>query len=153
MKIRVETASAKHVPLLLAGLSPVIAGELKNLYPAMTLEECILKAFEVAAEADAFYVDDDLVAIAGVTVPSILGGSAFPWLLPHVEHVNKWRYQFLSASKLWINEVLRKYPVLENFGTVDNKKAIQWLKWVGFKMGPVININGHDYVSYRLARQ
>lgn len=148
--ITVETASSKHVPLLLSGLSVVASGEIKNLYPEVSISEVLERSISRAREADAFFVDGELVAIVGVTVPNLLSGEAFPWLIPHEVNADKYKFLFLDLSKRWVKEASKKYPVMQNMVTAKNIRALKWLKWLGFKFGPAVQIKGNWYRTYRM---
>lgn len=79
-------------------------------------------------------LDGNIVGVFGVArIPS--GGS--PWMLATDALFSSYaiRGLFGKASKDARDQMLAKYYRLENFVAVKNRKAIRWLKWLGFKFG------------------
>ncbi len=83
------------------------------------------KVYSVIAE------EGEPIAIFGVVGehPSI----GVPWMLGS-EGIYKHAAQFMAESKQWLKEIEEDYELLVNYVHADNKKAIRWLKWMGFQM-------------------
>lgn len=153
MQVEVVKASREHVPLLLAGMSSAVVGELKTLYPATELAARMCEAIEHSAEATSFFVDGKIIAMVGITTPTALSDIAYPWLLPHSENLGPYKYEFLAASKRWTQYQITRYSTLQNVVSAKNLAALKWLKWLGFELGPVMKIKGQPFRPYRMERK
>lgn len=153
MNVTVVEASKEHIPALVAGMSPLVKTELQRRYPDMTLETIVERAFTMAAEAYVFIVNGDVVCAVGVNSPNVLSDTGLPWLIPHYKNVTKYKYQFLGGGKRWISYLSSKYAVLTNTVLSTNKRALKWLKWLGFSVGPIIVIDGIKFHPYMLERK
>lgn len=78
-------------------------------------------------------MDGKVVCIFGVYQLSILDDAGVPWLLGS-DLVKKASYTFLRVNKVYVEEIKKRYNVLENYVDCRNKEAITWLKWLGFKL-------------------
>ncbi len=153
MNITVETATAAHVPLLLGGLSEATSGEIKKLIPEADLSQVLIDAIGRAKEADVFFANGKIICLIGIGIPNVLSGEAFPWMIPHKQNLEEVKWQFLAASKRWVEAANERYPVLTNVVIATNTQALKWLKWVGFTIGDPIKYNGVWVRPYRKERK
>lgn len=65
----------------------------------------------------------------------ITGDVGHPWLLGTGDIVTHAR-EFLKHSYTVRDEMLNQCPLLMNYVHADNRKSIQWLSRLGFKIGP-----------------
>ena len=81
-------------------------------------------------------VNDEPVRMFGV-VPAghLLGGIGAPWFseTPELQHH---RISFLKHCRQYVSQMLDIFPHLVDFVDVRHKKAIRWLKWLGFEVSP-----------------
>ena len=94
-------------------------------------------------------VDNKVLAIFGIGTLTFLSRTAVPWVLTSNE-VEKHRRMFLQYSKWWIEEVRKEYPLLVNI--VDGRyiKALKWLKWLGFEIGPALPLGVDGALFHRI---
>jgi len=144
-------AGPEHIPSLVEGMSPLVKRELQKRYPGVFIEDVLAIAISRADEAYAGFVGDDLVCVIGVSSENVLSTVGHPWLIPHT-NVNKHKWVFLKGSKPWIQHLLSKYESLENSVPASHKRAVRWLKWLGFTIEPAINKNGIMVHPYRIQR-
>jgi GNAT superfamily N-acetyltransferase len=96
-----------------------------------TREEGIGRSLDSALWADAYLVDGEVAAIAGVSIGSLLGGEAIPWLVTG-RPVERCRREFLRQTRAGVARMLRQFPVLCNHVHAEYTEAIRWLRWLGF---------------------
>lgn len=74
------------------------------------------------------YIDDQLVCIYGIIMPSLLSQSVHLWL--HVTSaIEGHEFVFVRHSQRVVQELLKEYPLVH--GVVGSKQAAKWLKWLG----------------------
>lgn len=79
-------------------------------------------------------VDGRLACIYGVC-PSVLDPRVgIPWMLGTPE-MDKWPVVIMKVSKACVEDMLKVYHELINWVHADNKRAIAWLKHLGFEVG------------------
>ena len=78
-------------------------------------------------------VDDEGKPFAMFGVVSGPYAMGVPWMLGS-DGIYKHASQFMAESKAWLKEIEEDYDILVNYVHADNKKAIRWLKWMGFQM-------------------
>lgn len=80
-------------------------------------------------------VFDTPVFMAGVGNPSFLGDiyKGIPWMLAS-DQVRDHKLHFLRKSVGFVREMRRGYALLENYVDERNQRAVQWLKWLGFRL-------------------
>lgn len=78
-------------------------------------------------------VEDEPVAIGGVTALNLLAGEGIPWILG-TDAVLKHPLSFMKASRKYLAEVLRYYSYLVNYVDVRNEMAIKYLTRMGFEI-------------------
>ena len=69
----------------------------------------------------------------GVAVASISTGTANPWMLG-TDEIEAHAREFLVKGKKIVDGWAGTYPVLFNYVDARNKKAIRWLRWLGFSL-------------------
>lgn len=72
-----------------------------------------------------------------------------PWLLASDDLAKDWR-TFLRESRGYVKEMHRFYPSLMNYVDVENKVAIRWLTWCGFRLLPPVPRGplGHPFYPF-----
>ncbi len=97
----------------------------------LTKEEGLQRSLDCAVWAEAYLVDGEVAAIAGVSIGSLLGGEAIPWLVTG-RPVERHKSAFLRLTRAGIARMLRRFPVLINHVHVEYTEALRWLRWLGF---------------------
>jgi hypothetical protein len=97
--------------------------------------EGLRRSLERALWADAYLVEGEIVAIAGLGVPSMLGRVAVPWLVTGMP-VDRHRKAFLRLTRARIERMRRGWDLLVNHVHADYAQAVRWLAWLGFEIAP-----------------
>lgn len=150
MNVKTVVAGPEHIPSLVEGMSPFVKSELNRRHPHLSVEDVLSIAFQRADEAHVVYFGDDMICVMGVN-GSVLSTVGYPWIIPHV-NVNKHKWMFLKGCRPWLKYLLSKYETLENSVDARNKKAVRWLKWLGFTVDPTVDLNGVEVHPYRIKR-
>lgn len=110
-------------------------GDLREI-DAMT-EMSVLEALELSLKTSrkawAGYFDGEIVALFGVSEYSVLGSTGVPWLVGTESLVTNQK-AFLRRCAGYVKEMKQGFYVLENYIDCRNDVAINWLRWLGFKM-------------------
>lgn len=76
-------------------------------------------------------VDDVPVCMFGVSPGEL--GEGRPWMIG-TEDLDRFAVIFLRRCRGQVERMLDLKPVLANYISVDNLRAIQWLTWLGFTL-------------------
>lgn len=151
-KVRVEKASCEHIPLLIGGMSPLVKEELLKSDPGNSLEKIMADGIGVSKEAWTYFIDGHIICMFGVTSPNLLSNQGVPWLIPHV-NVNKYKWVFLKSCRAGLLHIAEKYSSFGSMIYAKNKRAIKWLKWLGFTILPAVDYKGTKFHPYVLSRK
>jgi hypothetical protein len=120
---------------------PFIAGSIREadkseLWAAACLspEAALWKSLSSSSMAWTGLYDSLPVCMFGVASGSELAGVGLPWMIG-TQELDRLAITFLRRNKSKIQEMLDIYPRLMNYVDDRNKKAIRWLKWLGFIIG------------------
>lgn len=103
--------------------------------PEFILEE----SFRVSDKTFAYLEDGIVLCVFGVTAHPQMEGAGIPWLIASEEAVSK-VHRFIRRCKEVIDELSAPYRVLLNMVHAENKVAIRWLIWCGFKFLPAVEV-------------
>ena len=96
------------------------------------------EAFDISTRralwAHAYLIDGEIAALVGLSVDSIMGGVASPWLVTG-EPVNRHKKLFLRETREGVEKMRLLFPVLRNYVHAEYAETIRWLKWLGFAIG------------------
>jgi GNAT superfamily N-acetyltransferase len=96
-----------------------------------TKEEGIGLSLSRAVWAEAYLVQGQVAAIVGVSIGSLLGEEATPWLVTG-RPVDRHKRAFLRLTRAGVARMLRQFPVLINHVHAEYTEALRWLRWLGF---------------------
>lgn len=85
-------------------------------------------------EAWAAEVDGLVVALWGVHQQKLVVG--VPWLLCSPE-VARYAKRLVKDGRQWVNRISIQFPILTNMVHAENTSSINWLKSLGFTIGPL----------------
>lgn len=85
---------------------------------------------ETSDQAYTYIVDGVPACVFGVSIHSFISGKWNPWMIA-TEEIEHDRH-FLKNCRQAFKELSRGYVHLENYVDSRNKKAISWLRWLGF---------------------
>jgi hypothetical protein len=94
------------------------------------------------------------IGVFGLNPESIMGYKAVVWFLA-TDDLDKIQRRFLRHGRYFVNMMLDFYPFLENHVHSENKKAINWLKWLGANIGQPepLGINGEMFHHFYFDRK
>lgn len=98
--------------------------------------EAIVKSLESSTLAWTGLADNEPVCMFGVVPGGLLSEVGHPWMVGTTA-LNKYVYQFLRRNRAMVKTMLTHYPILENYVSAENTRAIQWLRWLKFKIGEI----------------
>lgn len=90
------------------------------------------EAIEISTISRVALINDQVAAIWGVHVPSMLGGVGFPWCFTS-NVIDRHKRLLLKLSPFYVREMQKICPDgLQVFVDLEHVQAIRWLKWLGF---------------------
>ena len=93
--------------------------------------EALLLSQTVTDDIQTGLADGEVVCIFGVSPLSILSGSGSPWMLSS-DLLPKHSRVFARGNKIWMEMQKERWQSMTNHVDARNKRAIRWLKWMGF---------------------
>ena len=90
-------------------------------------------AFSRSREPMTGVADGNVVCMFGVEQAHVMSDCGRPWLLG-TDLIDQHARAFLPRSKVAFEEMRGGYSYLTNYADVRNRKALRWLRWLGFEM-------------------
>jgi hypothetical protein len=84
---------------------------------------------------DAYIIDGEVAALAGVALQPLVGGVAMPWLLTG-SPVDRHRKAFLQLARARTQAMLAEHGRLVAQVHAEYREAVRWLAWLGFAIAP-----------------
>lgn len=102
-----------------------------NKKPRESLEICLESAvLSLTAE-----YRNKPVFIFGLYTESLIGTKAVVWMLA-TDDINMLKMKYIKIGKNFINFMLSLYPCIYNYVSLENKKAIKFLRFLGANFSP-----------------
>jgi hypothetical protein len=95
-------------------------------------------------------MEDTVVTMFGVT-PSGNPDVGFAWLLSS-DALDKHKIKFLRQSKVWLEYLHSRHPLLTNYVDARNVVHIAWLRWLGFRFLREVQMGSGNHTFYEFAR-
>ena len=103
-----------------------------------TPEQALQVSFDSADKAYSFVQGKKVLAMFGVSSPSLLSSTGVIWFLATQEIFTKHRRTMARRGREWIRKFQKDYSSLINYIDVRNSESIKWLKWCGCTFsGPI----------------
>ena len=115
----------------------------------LTPEGAVLMSVQSSIFCMTAWEEGSCLAAWGFTVPNIVGDHAQPWLLTSVG-VLRHRKVMLRANRIFLKETQQKYPILETIVHAEYKKAIRWLRWLGFTIHKPVRVGPKNELFHRV---
>ncbi len=131
MAIEIVPATMDHVRAI--ELRPGDALEIDSL--GMTKEEALGRTLARSIWADAYLIEGEVAALAGLIYATLLGGEAMPWLMTGAP-VERHRKAFMKITWARSREMLARHGTLVCNVHADYARSIRWLRWLGFEIDP-----------------
>lgn len=131
MNCHIEQAHIDHIPditkmVRLADREEIWASSMQSP------ERVMQRGLVISDFALTGFVDETPVLMWGVVIQSFIGSVGTPWMVG-TEHLDKVAIPFLRRCRAPVMALFENYDKLQNHVDARNVKAIQWLKWLGFK--------------------
>lgn len=93
----------------------------------------VLKGWEISNYRRVFLANDEPIVVYGVAPSPFDDDDGVPWMVatPEIDRVPR---AFLQACRVEIDRMRSGYVELRNATHKDNVTAIQWLRWLGFRV-------------------
>jgi hypothetical protein len=101
----------------------------------LTPVEAIERGLARSLWADAYVIDGEVAAIAGLVVQPMLGGVAMPWLLTG-RPVDRHARAFLRLTRARTAAMRAAHGTLVAEVHAEYREAVRWLGWLGFALAP-----------------
>lgn len=119
-----------------AAMAPLVRPEDRQELWASVMQRplnAMLSGVKYSEEAATGFVDGEPVAMWGVVRESFIGNIGVPWMVA-TELLDKHARTFIRHCRGPVLEMMGKFDTLQNYVDARNKRAIQWLQWVGFNV-------------------
>jgi hypothetical protein len=126
-------ARVAHIPAIAARVRPEDEAELWA-FACLSPTHVMLQSLNLSIFARTGFIDEKPVCMFGVVRSSYLGRSGRPWMVG-TDLLDKYSNIFLRRCGSEVRDMLSQCNRLENYVDARNKKAILWLRWLGFQFG------------------
>lgn len=124
-------------------------GEKKEIQAfGTTPEEGLAYSFRVGDFKKTALVDGKVAAMWGLQ-GSLLGQVGHPYFLTGHQALKVSPLRFTKIYLSQLNEMKKRYPVLENYVDVDYQGAVRLLRIAGFDL-ELFHFNGHDFYKFSM---
>lgn len=128
----VVPALPEHAYVIAANPRPEDVEEVRAASGADVLT-AMLKGIRHSEKAFTGMADGVPILVGGVVLDSMVCNIGTPWMIASKE-LDKHAVAFIRLCREPIMEILGGYDTLINHVDARNKRAIRWLKWIGFKV-------------------
>lgn len=148
-KYRIIPASLDHMEPILADLRDSDRKEFSAMGTIWTLaHECRL-TLQCSCEAHTVLVNEKPVMMFGVVPLNLVSGIGSPWLFGSKEMDNHSK-KFIRYSRSFLQELLKRWPVLINSVDNDNIKTKRWLEWMGFNISNPVQFGNGQFCPFEI---
>lgn len=75
-------------------------------------------------------LDGEVVCSWGIIPPTLMSEQVYLWLYT-TDNIVGHEFLFVRHSQRAVEEILKEYPTITGYTSVDLPKTIRWLKWLG----------------------
>jgi hypothetical protein len=111
------------------------------------LEAILPQLLTESREANKIVCDGEMLAVVGDSTHSQASGIGVPWLIS-TKAVHFYPLEFLRACKPLPAQMLEHHVMLGNYVAAENKDAVRWLAWLGFKIHPAVPYGHSEALSH-----
>lgn len=132
-RIDIVATTPEHIATL--GLRIEDAAELAAF--GLTKDEAVACSLTRSLWAETYLIDGVPAAIVGLGRSALVGGHGVPWALtgPACERHRK---RFLLESRRQVARMRAEAAPLVNYVHAEHRRAIRWLRWLGFTLEPAV---------------
>lgn len=106
--------------------------EVMAAYGSDDMQRALMLCVEQSLVARVWVVDGQPACMFGIT-GSVFGQVGHPWFLSTALVEKNSRF-FVRQCRRYLKEMLKLFPVLENYVDARYACSIRWLEWMGFKL-------------------
>ncbi|MDT3669525.1 MAG: hypothetical protein ROZ37_04220 [Aromatoleum sp.] len=133
MHIEIHPVTAEDVEFVATHLREADRLELSLSRPAIAPPDTVREAAAISESCRVLRAGDEAVVIFGVVAaradPILHYG--VPWMVAS-DRIAEIRKGFIEASRIEVEAMHARFPVLYNRVHRDNKVSMRWLRWLGF---------------------
>lgn len=133
-KPEIVPAQACHIPAIAAHVRGADRAELWAA-ACLTPAESMARTLERSTMAWTGLMAGRPVCMFGAVPSSILGNVGRPWMVG-TRHLDEHPFVFLRRCQGGVTTMRERFDRLENWVDARNERAIRWLAWLGFEIGP-----------------
>lgn len=111
-------------------------------------QETIVRSIKNSSRTWAGMVDDRLVCMWGLIPPTLMSDTAYLWLIT-TKHLHGHEFLFIRHSQRAVQSMLEEFPEIVGHTLIENRRAIQWLRWLGAEFGEPINNTAYPFTIRR----
>ncbi len=145
--IKVVDATIEHAWAIAANMRAADIDEC--IAECSTPLEALVRGIHSSTWCVTVLLDEVPTLMFGVAPVAVLNRIGAPWLLG-TDDIHRIRRPFIRECRGYVDRMLETYPTLQNVVDARNKTSIRWLKWLGFQMKPVVEVNGYDFYPFEM---
>lgn len=111
-------------------------------------QETIVRSIRNSSRTWAGLLDGRLVCMWGLIPPTLMSDTAYLWLIT-TKHLHGHEFLFIRHSQRAVKAMLEEFPEIVGHTLIENRRAIQWLRWLGAVFGPPINNTVYPFTINR----
>jgi hypothetical protein len=141
-EIIVLPATPEHVRLLASCLrkEDALAAERTGI-PA---HRALWRSYKASLYAKTAFIDGKIAAMWGIT-GTYLGEKGTPWLLIS-ENADEFPFKVAFRYRQELREMLRLFPILEEWVDAKHDKSLRMMKMMGFDLGEKVMAGEHMFI-------
>lgn len=139
-------------PAVEADIAPIVADireadDIEMRLLGTDPEAALREGLRVSRWSRTGLVDGVPVCMFGVLCENYLLGRGVPWMLS-AKGLERIKKRFIRDCRGVVDEMRALHPALGNIVHAENRRAIQWLKWLGFGFYGEIELNGAKFLIF-----
>ena len=132
-KVVIREPTHDDITTLMSNMRDADRAELTAVVGKTHLEKSLHLGLEASMLSWAGDIDGELTAVFGVSPLSTLGGVGAPWLIG-TPVADLHARAFVRENLRYIPTMLEFFPTLINFVSIENRRTIRWLRFLGFNV-------------------
>jgi len=152
MEVVIKDLSQDDIDLMAVEIRAIDAMEFDLMSGGKSVDTCLEHLNGKSMASRAAYVDGALICVYGVISPTLLSTTGNPWLCA-TDQINRpeIRKRFIQMTKPEMVRLCSGFDKLWNIVAEENRMAVRWLKWIGFKFdGSEYVIQGHKFLKFHM---
>lgn len=146
----VRRPTPEDVEFIIANIRDEDAAEVAA-FDGDSIRDILLNTPDMDKNAFVWEREGQVHAIFGVNPVTDLDKVGVIWMLA-AKTFDDHFMAFAAACKVVVEEMIKEYEYIYNYVSVENKKSIKWLQWLGFdvRVAEPIGINGAQFHRFEM---